>query len=74
MVLVPFGGPFWGPLGVRDRGPDRPWFQVVSGAAVGRCLDLLFRYLGMSFVHDFEKVLVFVRCGDSILTPDFLLP
>ena len=87
MLLVPFGGPLWGPFGARDGGPGRPklvfflsrhrlsdfWFQMVSGAAFGRRLDLFFGCLEMSFVDDFDKILVFVRCVNSILTPDFLL-
>ena len=89
MLLVPFGGSLWGPFVARDGGPGRPkvfffshlgsvwvilWFQVGSGAALGWYLDLFFGYLEMSFVDDFEKVLVFVRCVNSILTPVFLLP
>ena len=41
------------------------WFQVVSGAAFGWYLDFFFGYLETSFVDDFEKVIVFVRCGNS---------
>ena len=46
----------------------------MSGASFGWYLDRYFGYLEMSFVDDFEKVLVFVRCVNSILTPVFLLP
>ena len=49
------------------------WFQLVFGATFGSYLDLFFGYRAVSFVDDFEKVLVFVRGVNSILTPDFLL-
>ena len=50
------------------------WFQVGSGAWFWVVCGPFFGYLEMSFVDDFEKVLVFVRCVNSILIPVFLLP
>ena len=60
---------FWPRQRLRDF-----WFQVVSGTAFGKRLDLFLGCLEMSFVNDFEKILVFVRCVNSILTPDLLFP
>ena len=50
------------------------YFQVVSGVAFGWYLDVFFGYLEVSFVDDFENVLVFLRSVNSILIPDLLLP
>ena len=87
MLLVPFRGPLWGPFGVRDGGPGRPklvffWPRqrlsvfLVPGGVWGcfwEAFGPLFWCLEMSFVDEFEKIRVFVRCVNSILTPDFLL-
>ena len=76
----------WASFGVHDAGPGRPkfifsWFGhrpsdfLLSGGLGGcfwKAFGTTFGYLEMSFVVEFEKVLVFVRCANSILSPDRL--
>ena len=76
-----------GPFGVRDGGPGRPklvFFQarqrpsvfLSSGALWGcfwKVFGTTFRYLEIFFVNDFEKVLLFVRCANSVFDPAPLL-
>ena len=88
MLLVPFGGRILRPFGVRDGGPgrsklvfflagQRPSVFLPSGALWG-CFWEVFGttsgYLEIFFVNDFEKVLVFVRCANSVFNPALLLP
>ena len=77
MLLVPFRGPLWGPFGARDGGPGRSklvffwsWQRLtdflVPGGVWGcfwEAFGPLFWCLEMSFVDEFEKIRVFVRCG-----------
>ena len=83
-----FWGLIWVSFGVHDAGPGgpkliffwsghRPSAFLPSGGLGGcfwKVFGTTFGYLEVSFVDDFEKARVFVRCTDSTLSLDSLFP